>query len=153
MSDSLRRSGIERARRDFAIEILARTLWAELPDGSPRAREALAALILNRARLAARSQAAALRWGRTVPTICRAPFQFRAWQPRRPEHLRALRPDLDDPDWQACRRIASRALAGAIADPTGGATHYHREAELPEWAKGRSSTAEVAGLVFYRDVA
>jgi len=152
MSDSVRRSGIERARRDFATEILARTLYAELPEAPPRAREALAALVMNRARLAARSQTAALRWGRTVPTICRAPFQFRAWQARRPEHIRALRPDTEDPAWLACRRIASRALAGAIADPTGGATHFHARAELPSWAIGRSASAELCELVFYRDV-
>ena len=49
-----------------------------------------------------------------------------------------------------CRRIAARALAGGLPDPTGGATHVHDAAVLPGWALGRPAAAEIGGLCFYR---
>jgi spore germination cell wall hydrolase CwlJ-like protein len=55
-----------------------------------------------------------------------------------------------DPALAVCRRIARRAAAGALPDPTGGATHWHDAGALPGWALGRVPTAEIGGLVFYR---
>ena len=49
-----------------------------------------------------------------------------------------------------CRRIACRAAAGSLPDPTGGATHWHDAGALPGWALGRVPAAEIGGLVFYR---
>jgi spore germination cell wall hydrolase CwlJ-like protein len=51
---------------------------------------------------------------------------------------------------EMCRRIAARALGGALPDPTEGATHWHDGASLPGWAIGQVPTAEIGGLVFYR---
>ncbi len=50
----------------------------------------------------------------------------------------------------ACRRIAARALAGLLPDPTRGATRYHAAEVLPRWALGEVPSAELGGLVFYR---
>ena len=55
-----------------------------------------------------------------------------------------------DARFAACRRIAARALAGTLVDPTGGATHWHATEALPAWATGQVPLAEVGGLVFYR---
>jgi len=44
----------------------------------------------------------------------------------------------------------ARALAGALPDPTGAATHWHGAECLPAWAIAREPSAEVAGLIFYR---
>lgn len=49
-----------------------------------------------------------------------------------------------------CRRVAARAVAGTLPDPTGGATHFHDAATLPGWALGRPAVAEIGGLCFYR---
>jgi spore germination cell wall hydrolase CwlJ-like protein len=50
----------------------------------------------------------------------------------------------------ACRRIAARALAGLLPDPTGGADRFHPAETLPRWALGQVPSAECGGLVFYR---
>jgi hypothetical protein len=155
-------------------EMLALTLRVEAGERPVRAIEALAALVVNRARLAAEGAASRARfapgavagmgWAGLVPLVCRAPFLFGCWSarhPRRAELLAVLRdqtalaggalPDLrPDPVLVICRRIASRAAGGTLPDPTIGATHWHDACELPSWAIGQGATAEIGGLVFYR---
>ena len=154
-------------------EIFALTLRAEAGDRPVRALEALAALVVNRARLAAEGAVSRARyapggvaagWVALLPPVCRAPFLFGCWNPRHP-HRKALLAALRDrsapsggtlpearPDllFEVCRRIAGRAAAGALPDPTAGATHWHDAVEMPGWAIGHIPTAEVGGLVFYR---
>ena len=48
-----------------------------------------------------------------------------------------------------CRRIAARALAGALPDATGGAVLWHDETRQPDWALARMPSAELGGLCFY----
>lgn len=156
-----------------ATEIFALTLRAEAGNRPVRALEALAALVVNRARLAAEGAASRARyapggtaagWAALLPPVCRAPFLFGCWNPRHP-HRKALLSVLRDqsapsggalpearPDLllEVCRRIAGRAAGGALPDPTAGATHWHDAAEMPGWAIGHIPTAEVGGLVFYR---
>lgn len=154
-------------------EILALTLRAEAGDRPVRALEALAALVVNRARLAAEAPGsrarfapgtAATAWAALLPPVCRAPFLFGCWNPRHPHRARLLavlrgpaspsggaepvpRPDLL---LEVCRRIAGRAAGGSLPDPTAGATHWHDAAEMPGWAIGHIPSAELGGLVFYR---
>jgi spore germination cell wall hydrolase CwlJ-like protein len=137
-------------------EVLAHTLAAEAGGRPVRAIEALAALVVNRARAALASDAARLRyapalrataapglWPVLLAPVCRAPFQFPCWHP-------AARRSRPDPARLAvCRRIAARAAAGTLPDPTGGATHWHDAAALPAWALGQVPLAEIGGLVFY----
>lgn len=134
-----------------ATEILALTLWGEAADRPVRAIEAVASVVMTRVRLAAEPGGPA-RFGFGVAGVCRAPFQFACWHPGHPRHqvLSELR---DGADLGACSRIAARAVAGALPDPTGAATHYHAEERLPRWALGVTPTAEIGGLVFYRLVA
>jgi len=132
-----------------AVEVLALTLFAEAGARAVRAIEAVAAVIANRARLAAQPRGPA-HWGRGVAGVCRAPFQFACWTPHHPRHRAMLEAREADPGLQICRRIAARAASGALPDPTGGATHYHAAEELPGWAVGRAPVAEIGGLVFYR---
>ncbi len=153
------------AAAGHATEVLALTLYAEAGDRPVRAQEALAALVLNRARAALADDAARLRFApglrwlseRRDPAVlplllapvCRAPFQFPCWNPRHARHA-TLRQPADAARLAACRRIATRAAAGTLADPTGGATHLHTAEELPAWAVGQEAVAEIGGLVFYR---
>lgn len=145
-----------------AAETLALTLWAEAAERPVRAIEALAALVANRARLAATAGeaarlrfapgggAAAVAWPALLGRACRAPFLFACWNPRHPRHAALGQAPEGDPALAVCRRIARRAAAGSLPDPTGGATHWHDAAALPGWALGRVPAAEVGGLVFYR---
>lgn len=130
--------------REAAAETLALTLWGEAADRPVRAIEAMAALVVNRAR------AGVPHWGRGVAGVCRAPFQFPCWNRNHPRHaaLREIPPG--DGALAICRRVAARALAGSLPDPTGGATHFHDATALPGWALGRPAVAEIGGLCFYR---
>jgi N-acetylmuramoyl-L-alanine amidase len=157
-----------------APEMLALTLRAEAGTRPVRAIEALAAMVVNRARLAAEGAASRARfapgaamgsgWAALVPFVCRAPFLFGCWATRHPRRAVLLsvlqgqaaaaggalpepQPDLM---LEVCRRIAGRAAGGALPDPTEGATHWHDACEMPGWAIGRIPTIEVGGLVFYR---
>ena len=138
-------------------ETLALTLRVE-GDGRPvRAIEALAALVVNRARLAEGSPAGATRFapagdGAVLARTCRAPFLFPCWNPRHPRRAALAEAAAAPADRMLaiCRRIADRAAGGALPDPTAGATHWHRGDELPGWALGQVPTAEIGGLVFYR---
>jgi N-acetylmuramoyl-L-alanine amidase len=136
-------------------EILARTLYAEAGRCPVRGIEALAALVLRRARLAKEDAAARARFAGNSPmvslpglvaAVCRAPFQFGCW---RPEGA-AWRVPEGDAALAICRRIAARAIAGALPDLAAGATHWHRETELPRWAVGKMPLGEAGGITLYR---
>lgn len=130
--------------REAAAETLALTLWGEAADRPVRAIEALAALVMNRMR------AGVPHWGNGVVGVCRAPFQFPCWNRNHPRHARLREIPAGDAALAICRRIAARALAGALPDPTGGATFFHDALALPGWALGRPAAAEIGGLCFYR---
>ena len=130
--------------REAAVEILALTLWGEAADRPVRAIEALAALVMNRV------GAGLPQWGHGVAGVSRAPFQFPCWNRNHPRHARLRDIPAGDAALAICRRIATRALAGTLPDPTGGATHFHDALALPGWALGRPAVAEIGGLCFYR---
>jgi hypothetical protein len=48
------------------------------------------------------------------------------------------------------RRIARRALAGCLADPTRRADAVHRLGEHPSWTHGLAPVAEIGPFLFYR---
>jgi spore germination cell wall hydrolase CwlJ-like protein len=133
-----------------AAGILELTLWGEAGHRPVRAVEGIAAVVMNRARLAGLADGPQ-HLGRGVAGICRAPFQFACWHPKHPRH-RPMQSEAvqADPAFAVCRRIAARALAGALPDGTGGATHYHGVERLPRWAIGLVPVAERGGVVFYR---
>ncbi len=131
-----------------AADVLALTLWGEAGDRSVRALEAVASVVMTRVRLAAQPDGPA-HLGQGVAGVCRAPFQFACWHPGHPRHA-ALMEMPPAEELAPCRRVAARALAGALPDPTGGATHYHDAGALPRWALGQVPAAEIGGLVFYR---
>ena len=54
-----------------------------------------------------------------------------------------------DPVFATCLRVARRAVAGLLPDPTGGATHYHAVGLHPDWAAGHGPCAEIGRHVFY----
>ncbi len=135
-------------------EILARTLHAEAGRCAVRGIEALAALIIRRARAALSDDTACARFaggvraaalGAMIAAVCRAPFQFAAWRAGA-----AAEPAEGDPALAVCRRIAARAIAGTLPDLAPGATHFHRADALPPWAVGRMPMLEAGGLALYR---
>lgn len=129
------------------IDVLARTLWGEARAEPVRAIEAVAAVVINRVRLA--QARGGHWWGDSVQTVCLKPFQFACWSKDGTGRADPRRVTVEDPVFATCLRTARRAAAGLLPDPTGGATHYHRAGVHPVWAAGRSPSAEIGGLVFY----
>jgi len=52
--------------------------------------------------------------------------------------------------WAEARRVATRALAGAVAREVGSATHYHTIAVNPAWGGEMARVGQVGAHVFYR---
>ncbi|HTH15551.1 MAG TPA: cell wall hydrolase [Magnetospirillum sp.] len=126
-------------------DILARTLWGEARGEPVRGIEAVAAVVMNRVRHGGW-------WGDTVETVCKKPMQFSCWNPDDPNRAKLERVDDSDRVFRICVRTAWRAIAGALDDPTNGATHYHVRGLYPLWARGRTPTTEIGNHVFYAGV-
>lgn len=139
------------ALREQAVDVLARTLWGEARGETVRGIEAVAAVVVNRVR-AARAPGGPRWWGVDIVSVCRAPFQFSCWNKNDPNRAKLLAVTEADPVFAICRRIAARAVSGALPDPTGGATHYHARSILPRWAEGKPACAEIGRHLFYRDI-
>jgi spore germination cell wall hydrolase CwlJ-like protein len=132
--------------RGSAVDVLARTLWGEARGEPVRGIEAVAAVVANRVRKGGW-------WGRDVISVCRKPSQFSCWNPADPNRAKLERVDESDRVFRICVRIARRAIAGSVVDPTAGATHYHVRGCVPAWAHGREPSAEIGNHLFYNDVA
>lgn len=101
------------------------TLAGLVPDGNVRAMEALAIVIM-------RSD-----WG----LICAA-----ASSPRPVESGNSSMDRLV----AAGERIARRALAGTLADPSRDASRFHRVGDFPDWARESRPVAQIGDFLFYR---
>jgi N-acetylmuramoyl-L-alanine amidase len=128
------------------IDLFARTLWGESAGESVRGIEALAAVVMNRA---------ALLPGRSIDDSCRG---FDCWSDDNPSRTRMLglktatqggAASAAELLFTTCLRIARRAVAGLLEDPTGCATLYHDRSTLPDWTIGREPTAEIGNRLFY----
>lgn len=144
---------------DAATELLARILLAEAGFRPARAVEALAALAMNRAAAIRTCPEARLRFSngmeaqnppRALLAVLRSPFQFAVRHPHHPRHAAFAAPRADDPALAMCRRIAHRALAGALPDATGGCVLWHEDTRQPHWALGLVPAVEIGGLCFFR---
>jgi N-acetylmuramoyl-L-alanine amidase len=132
------------------VDILARTLWGEARGEPLRGIEAVAAVVINRVALATRRRG--WWWGSTIVQVCRMPLQFSCWSERDPNRARLMDVGAGDLVFATCRRIARRAAAGLLDDPTHGATHYHNRTVEPAWARDRTPCAEIGNHLFYNDV-
>lgn len=135
---------------EAAVDTLARTLWGEARGEPVRGIEAVAAVVVNRVRIAVRQDG--FWWGGSIVAVCRKPWQFSCWNPADPNRAKLLAVTVADPVFATCLRVARRAVAGLLPDPTGGATHYHHDTIHPAWAEGRAPSAEIGRHLFYTDV-
>jgi len=85
--------------------------------------------------------------------VWEAQFQFSCWNPDDPNRPKLLSVGETDAQFRIARRIASRAVRGALADPTNGADHYHTRTVSPAWSLGKAPVAEIGGHLFFRHVA
>lgn len=132
------------------VDVLARTLWGEARGEPLRGIEAVAAVVVNRVALARRR--GGYWWGNSIAAVCRKPFQFSCWNPKDPNRAKLEAITAADPVFATCQRVARRAVAGTLGDPTGGATHYHVCGQHPAWASGHAPCAEIGHHLFYTNL-
>ncbi len=136
--------------RKRAIDILARTIYGEARGEPVRGKEAVACVVLNRVRRA--RLRGGYWWGGDVESVCRKPWQFSCWNEYDPNRAKLLAVDRTNRTFQTCLRVARRALAGTLQDPTKGATHYHTLNIEPPWARGRAACVIIGRHRFYNDI-
>lgn len=132
---------------------LARTLWGEARGEPLDGQIAVAWVIRNRAQRPAFAGVLAGRAG-AVMHCCLAPWQFSCWNDSDPNRAKLL--VLREDQCRGQMGVASNVLDGLVADPTGGADHYHTIARPawatpwpPDWAATMPETARFGGHVFY----
>jgi len=125
----------------WQVQVLARTLWGEARGESQAGREAVAAVIVNRA----------ARRKMSIASACLARLQFSCWNVKDPNRGPLIAVTDSDGVFAECLAIAEMAVLGALDDPTGGADHYFNPGLVrPSWAAAMTKTASIGNHDFYR---
>ena len=125
-------------------DIMARTLWGEARGDGLAGIQAVASVIMNRARNARW-------WGGSVVEVCRKPWQFSCWLPTDVNYLKLLAVTPSDAGFSLCLSVAQQAISGMLPDPTHGAdSYYDTSIRPPSWAVGKEPVYSVGDLRFYR---
>ena len=141
-----------------AVDVLARTIWGEARGEDRAGREMVAAVIMNRVNADLGHDNKPDWWGEGVVEVCTRPFQFSCWNPDDANRRKLMAVTTAEPAFRDCLDIARRAVAGQIADTTGGATHYANiplilkasGGRLPTWLVGRAPTHKHGNHTFFR---
>lgn len=112
--------------------------------------QAVAAVILNRVKVA--QDRGKYWWGGSIIQVAQKPYQFSCWNRSDPNFKKLQAVDESNLYFATAQRIARRAVAGCLEDPTQGATHYHANYVAPYWAKGEKPTVVIGKHIFYRMV-
>lgn len=134
--------------RELEADILARTLFGEARNEGAIGMEAVACVVLNRVQIA--RQRGGYWWGNSIIQVCQKPYQFSCWNKDDPNLKRITEVDESNIYFATCKRIARRAVIGALRDITGGATHYHADYVDPYWAKGEKPITKIGRHIFYK---
>jgi spore germination cell wall hydrolase CwlJ-like protein len=133
--------------RALEIDTLARTLWGEARGEGSAGMQAVAAVVMNRVRIA--QARGGYWWGGSIIQVCQKPYQFSCWNKDDANFRKVLAADRGDRLFGLALEMARRAAEGALPDPTGGATHYHAAGCSPAWAKNRKPAAVIGRHIFY----
>lgn len=125
---------------------LARTIYGEARGEDDHGRAAVAHVVLNRFR--------SDKWfsADTIEAVCQKPYQFSCWNKVDPNRSKVENANLDDRTLLGCFDVALGVLTGRLADPTGGATHYHTVGTHPKWAARKSPVRTIGRHLFYNDI-
>jgi len=139
-------------------DTLARTVWGEARGEGDIGMQAVAAVVMNRC-AAAQAYLAAhpdknqhpLYGDGTSASACKMPWQFSCWNANDPNRPKLLAVDNTDPQFAIALDVAAQAIAGGLADPTGGALYYKINA-IPwpsAWGTEVAPTAVIGNQSFY----
>lgn len=120
--------------------LIARTAYFEARSDGSRGMLAVCFTIMNRLKAGT--------YGDTIREIVHRPAQFSVWLPG--GAARRIRVDAHDPHYRLAIQAARLAMAGAVKDPSRGATHYHERSIRPGWARGMRRVAVVGRHVFLK---
>ena len=128
------------AARD--LDCLTQAVYFEARGESPAGQAAVAQVVLNRVRKAGfpKSVCGVVFQGSARGVGCQFSFACDGSMNRTRE-ARA---------WSQARRIATRALAGAVMTAVGDATHFHTVRVSPDWSRDLREVAQVGLHIFYR---
>ncbi len=130
--------------RALEVDTLARTIWGEARGEGSIGMQAVAAVIYNRLHVS--KEKGKFWWGNSIIEICQKPYQFSCWNRDDPNYRKVLNVDRRDRAFAKALDIAR----GCMADPTGGATHYHVAGVHPFWSRNQQPTAAIGHHIFYR---
>lgn len=117
---------------------IARAIYAETAACSLRAVEALASMIDNAAHAAQCNHV----------DIVRNNKMFTSCNNASPRHsMRNVR--ADDPGFQMCLRVTQKMMNAKLPDMCCGATRFHHDTEIPQWATSCGYIADIDGMLFY----
>lgn len=136
------------ALKEREADTLARTIFGEARNEGAAGMESVACVVLNRVALARKM--GGYWWGGDIIQVCRKPYQFSCWNRDDPNLKRITAVTDKDIHFATALRIARRAVAGALRDTTGGATHYHADYVFPYWAEGQKPLTKIGRHVFYK---
>lgn len=129
--------------RDIAI----RTMLGEAMGEGPEGMAAVLHVILNRTRDP--------KWGGSIKDVALQPKQFSAWNEGEGGNGLVSKYGPGTPQYEQAARVYDAVMAGQMADPTGGATHYYAPAGMdggkaPSWFPSVSGngTRRIGGHVF-----
>lgn len=125
----------EKSKEKYEI---ARTIYAETGAVSLRLVEAFASMIANAARACGVSEI----------EIVRDAKKFQSRNTASPHHVRWNVP-ANSSAFQMCLRVTNQMLKRTLPDSCCGATRFHHEEELPDWAVALGYIADIDGILFY----
>ena len=124
-----------------ALLCLTQAVYYEAGFEPLEGRRAVAQVVLNRARHPAFPKSVCgVVYQRNSTPVCQFSFVCDGSLDRRPE----------PGAWRAAERIAAAALAGAVEQSVGSATHYHADYVAPRWAPMLAKIHKVGAHIFYR---
>ena len=131
----------DKTARARALSCLTAAVYYEAASESEAGQEAVAQVVLNRARNSAfpGSICAVVFQGSTLPTGCQFSFTCDGSLERVP--MRSA--------WKAAQDVAEAALSGRVFAPVGLSTHYHADYVVPYWATTLLKDAQIGAHIFY----
>lgn len=123
------------------LDCLAQAVYFEARGETQQGQAAVAQVVLNRVK------------NPNFPkTICGVVFQGAASRGCQFSFAcdGSMRRRLDAGAWSRARKVATRALSGAVAADIGSATHFHTTGVAPAWGAHMKRVAQVGLHVFYR---
>lgn len=129
-------AAVQAQSADSALECVAEAVYFEARGTGPKARAAVAHVVLNRTEDE--------EFPDTPCDVVREACQFSYQCDGKPERL------TEEEDRLKAIETAKAVLSGAAPDPTGGALFFHAAHVAPGWFATRDRVAEIGGHVFYR---